>query len=86
VPERNVCDRDELFALNFWRGLHACLGINIQMSTLFHPVTDRRSERTNKAAAASRRSTSKGLGEQHLPVVTFAKERRLEHLYRQNAI
>ncbi|GAA5820578.1 hypothetical protein JCM3770_007164 [Rhodotorula araucariae] len=48
LPERLVSDRDKLFTGRFWRSLHARLGVQLQMSTSFHPETDGRSERTNK--------------------------------------
>ena len=48
LPERLVSDRDKLFTRKFRRSLHALLGVQLQMSTLFHPETDGRSERTNK--------------------------------------
>ncbi|GAA5830400.1 hypothetical protein JCM3770_006073, partial [Rhodotorula araucariae] len=48
LPERLVSDRDKLFTGRFWRSLHSRLGVQLQMSTSFHPETDGRSERTNK--------------------------------------
>ncbi|GJX74507.1 putative reverse transcriptase domain-containing protein [Tanacetum coccineum] len=35
-----------LFALNFWRSLQKALGTSLDMSTAYHPQTDRQSERT----------------------------------------
>ncbi|GJX90609.1 putative reverse transcriptase domain-containing protein [Tanacetum coccineum] len=34
------------FALNFWRSLHNALGTSLDMSTAYHPQTDKQSERT----------------------------------------
>ncbi|GKB46217.1 putative reverse transcriptase domain-containing protein [Tanacetum coccineum] len=41
-----ICDRDPRFALNFWKSLQKALGTNLDMSTAYHPQTDRQSERT----------------------------------------
>ncbi|SGY57336.1 BQ5605_C006g04258 [Microbotryum silenes-dioicae] len=49
-PIRMVSDRDKLFASYFWRAYHKLMGTRLAMSTLFHPETDGRSERTNKTA------------------------------------
>ncbi|GKB34114.1 putative reverse transcriptase domain-containing protein [Tanacetum coccineum] len=35
-----------MFASNFWRSLQKALGMNLDMSTTYHPQTDRQSERT----------------------------------------
>ncbi|GAA5918690.1 hypothetical protein JCM5296_000410 [Sporobolomyces johnsonii] len=43
LPKRLVSDRDK-------RSLHNRLGLQLQMSTVFHPETDGRSERSNKTA------------------------------------
>ncbi|GJY37904.1 putative reverse transcriptase domain-containing protein [Tanacetum coccineum] len=36
-----ICDRDPRFASNFWRLLQKALGISLDMSTAYHPQTDR---------------------------------------------
>ncbi|GKE19051.1 putative reverse transcriptase domain-containing protein [Tanacetum coccineum] len=41
-----ICDRDPRFASNFWRSLQKALGMNLYMSTAYHPQTDRQSERS----------------------------------------
>ncbi|GJX14171.1 putative reverse transcriptase domain-containing protein [Tanacetum coccineum] len=46
IPISIICDRDPRFASNFWRSLQKALGINLDMSTTYHPQTDRQSERT----------------------------------------
>ncbi|GJS31346.1 putative reverse transcriptase domain-containing protein [Tanacetum coccineum] len=46
IPVSIICDRDPRFASNFWRSLQNALGTNLDMSTTYHPQTDRKSERT----------------------------------------
>ncbi|GJX43346.1 hypothetical protein Tco_0260022 [Tanacetum coccineum] len=41
-----ICDRDPMFASNFWRSLQKALGTNLDMSTVYHPQTEEQSERT----------------------------------------
>ncbi|GJZ30663.1 putative reverse transcriptase domain-containing protein [Tanacetum coccineum] len=46
IPVSIICDRDPRFASNLWRSLQKSLGTNLDMSTAYHPQTDRQSERT----------------------------------------
>ncbi|GKD16992.1 putative reverse transcriptase domain-containing protein [Tanacetum coccineum] len=46
IPVSIICDRDPRFASNFWKSLQKALGTNLDMSTAYHPQTDRQSERT----------------------------------------
>ncbi|GJT56212.1 putative reverse transcriptase domain-containing protein [Tanacetum coccineum] len=46
IPLSIICDRDPRFASNFWRSLQNALGTSLDMSTAYHPQTDRQSERT----------------------------------------
>ncbi|GJZ61163.1 putative reverse transcriptase domain-containing protein [Tanacetum coccineum] len=46
IPVSIICDRDGRFASNFWRSLQKALGTSLDMSTAYHPETDRQSERT----------------------------------------
>ncbi|GKB99938.1 putative reverse transcriptase domain-containing protein [Tanacetum coccineum] len=46
IPFLIICDRDLRFASNFWRSLQKALGMNLDMSTAFHPQTNGQSERT----------------------------------------
>ncbi|GKE04041.1 putative reverse transcriptase domain-containing protein, partial [Tanacetum coccineum] len=46
VPESIISDRDPRFASRFWRSLQKSLGMNLDMSTAYHPETDGQSERT----------------------------------------
>ncbi|GJS31370.1 putative reverse transcriptase domain-containing protein [Tanacetum coccineum] len=46
IPVSIIYDRDPRFVSNFWRSLQNDLGTNLDMSTAYHPQTDRQSERT----------------------------------------
>ncbi|GJT58278.1 reverse transcriptase domain-containing protein [Tanacetum coccineum] len=46
IPVSIICDHDQRFTSNFWRSLQKGLGTNLDMSTAYHPQTDRQSERT----------------------------------------
>ncbi|GJY98085.1 putative reverse transcriptase domain-containing protein, partial [Tanacetum coccineum] len=46
IPVLIICDRDLRFASNFWRSLQKALGMNLDMSTAYHPQTNGQSERT----------------------------------------
>ncbi|GKE98064.1 putative reverse transcriptase domain-containing protein, partial [Tanacetum coccineum] len=46
VPVSIISDRDSHFTSRFWRSLQKALGINLDMSTAYHPQTDGQSERT----------------------------------------
>ncbi|GJR47575.1 putative reverse transcriptase domain-containing protein [Tanacetum coccineum] len=46
IPLSIICDRDPRFTSNFWRSLQNALGTSLDMSTAYHPQTDRQSERT----------------------------------------
>nr|GEW27029.1 putative reverse transcriptase domain-containing protein [Tanacetum cinerariifolium] len=46
IPVSIICDRDPQFSSNFWKSLQKALGTNLDMSTAYHPKTDRQSERT----------------------------------------
>ncbi|GJT93653.1 putative reverse transcriptase domain-containing protein [Tanacetum coccineum] len=48
IPVLIICDRDPRFVSNFWRSLQKDLGTNLDMSTAYHPQTDRQSERTTQ--------------------------------------
>ncbi|GJX37410.1 putative reverse transcriptase domain-containing protein [Tanacetum coccineum] len=41
-----ICDCDGRFTSNFWKSFQKALGIDISMSTAYHPETDVQSERT----------------------------------------
>ncbi|GJX19804.1 putative reverse transcriptase domain-containing protein [Tanacetum coccineum] len=46
IPVSIICDRDPRFTSNFWRSLQKALGTNLDMSTAYHPQTDRQRVRT----------------------------------------
>ncbi|GKE89868.1 putative reverse transcriptase domain-containing protein [Tanacetum coccineum] len=46
VPVSIISDRDSHFMSRFWRLLQEALGMNLDMSTAYHPQTDGQSERT----------------------------------------
>ncbi|TFY53312.1 hypothetical protein EVJ58_g9520 [Rhodofomes roseus] len=48
LPSDIISDRDKLFMSAFWKALHKLLGVDLKMSTSYHPQTDGQSERTNK--------------------------------------
>ncbi|SGY81038.1 BQ5605_C009g05444 [Microbotryum silenes-dioicae] len=48
MPQVLVSDRDKLFTSEFWRAYTGRMGTKLAMSTVFHPQTDGRSERTNR--------------------------------------
>jgi transposase InsO family protein len=48
LPEEIVSDRGPQFASKFWRRLFELLGVDIRLSSAFHPKTDGQTERTNQ--------------------------------------
>ncbi|GKG28968.1 reverse transcriptase domain-containing protein [Tanacetum coccineum] len=46
IPASIICDRDGRFTSNFGKSFQKALGIDISMSTAYHPETDGQSERT----------------------------------------
>ena len=48
-PESIVSDRDPVFTGHVWRDLFRHAGVQLRMSTAFHPQTDGQSEAVNKA-------------------------------------
>nr|GFC49706.1 putative reverse transcriptase domain-containing protein [Tanacetum cinerariifolium] len=46
VPVSIISDRDPIFASRFWRSLQESLGMNLEMSTAYHPQTNGQNERT----------------------------------------
>ncbi|GJX78431.1 putative reverse transcriptase domain-containing protein [Tanacetum coccineum] len=76
IPISIICDRNPRFASNFWRSLQKTLGTNLDMSTAYHPYTDRKSKRTIQTfedmLRACLRRLSEGLGLYHLSLVEFS--------------
>ncbi len=48
LPEEIVSDKGPQFASKFWRRLFKLLGVDIRLSSAFHPETDGQTERTNQ--------------------------------------
>lgn len=48
LPSSIVSDRDPMFTSNFWRELFSLAGVQLHMSSAFHPQSDSQSEATNK--------------------------------------
>jgi hypothetical protein len=48
LPLDIVSDHDKLFISRFWKALHKLTGIDLKLSSAYHPETDGASERTNK--------------------------------------
>ncbi|GKE63561.1 reverse transcriptase domain-containing protein [Tanacetum coccineum] len=46
IPVSIICDHDSRFMSNFWRSFQKALGTRLDMSTAYHPQTDRQSKRT----------------------------------------
>ncbi|GJS84045.1 putative reverse transcriptase domain-containing protein [Tanacetum coccineum] len=46
IPVSIICDRDPSFAKNIWRSLQKALGTNLDMSIMYHPQTNGKTERT----------------------------------------
>ncbi|GKD36406.1 putative reverse transcriptase domain-containing protein [Tanacetum coccineum] len=45
IPVSIICDRDPRFASNFWKSLQKALGTSLDMSTTYHPETNKKNER-----------------------------------------
>jgi transposase InsO family protein len=48
LPEEIVSDKGPQFTSKFWRRLFKLLGVDIWLSSAFHPETDGQTERTNQ--------------------------------------
>ncbi|GKA53171.1 putative reverse transcriptase domain-containing protein [Tanacetum coccineum] len=75
IPVSIICDRDPRFTSNFWRSLQKALGTNLDMSTTYHPQTDRQSERTIQTLEDMLRACVIDFGNgwvKHLPLVEFS--------------
>jgi hypothetical protein len=47
LPEKIISDRDSLFTSTFWKRLHELLGVELRLSSAYHPQTDGATERAN---------------------------------------
>lgn len=48
LPEAMVFDRDKVFTSHIWQELFRLLGIDLRMSSAYHPQTDGQTERVNQ--------------------------------------
>ncbi|GJS26630.1 reverse transcriptase domain-containing protein [Tanacetum coccineum] len=74
VPISIILDRDSHFMSRFWQSLQSALGTQLDMSTAYHPKTDRQSERTIQTLEDMLRVCVIDFGkgwEKHLPLVEF---------------
>ncbi|GKB18254.1 putative reverse transcriptase domain-containing protein [Tanacetum coccineum] len=75
VPMSIISDRDSRFASGFWRSLQKSLGTDVNMSTAYHPKTDRQSERTIQTLEDMLRACVIDFGsswDRHLPLVEYS--------------
>ncbi|GJW19297.1 putative reverse transcriptase domain-containing protein [Tanacetum coccineum] len=75
IPVSIICDRDPRFASNFWRSLQKALGTSLDMSTAYHPQTDRQSKRTIQTLEDMLCACVIDFGNgwvKHLPLVKFS--------------
>ena len=80
LPDSIVSDRDPRFNSEVWRDLCAMMGIDLRMSTAFHPRTDGQVERTNRVIGDLLRAELKGRESEwarKLGQVTWALNSRL---------
>ncbi|GJU31953.1 putative reverse transcriptase domain-containing protein [Tanacetum coccineum] len=75
IPVSIICDRDPGFESNFWRLLQKALGTNLDISTTYHPQTDRQSKRTIQNLEDMLRAcviNFRNCWVKHLPLVKFS--------------
>ena len=74
VPLSIILDRDSRFTSRFWQSLQSYLGTRLDMSTTYHPQTDRKSEITIQTLEDMLRACVIDFGkawDTHLPLVKF---------------
>ncbi|GJT54631.1 putative reverse transcriptase domain-containing protein [Tanacetum coccineum] len=75
IPISIISDRDSHFTSRFWQSLQNALGTQLDMSTTYHPKTDRQSERTIQTLEDMLRACVIDFGkgwDKHLPLVEFS--------------
>ncbi|GJR62229.1 putative reverse transcriptase domain-containing protein [Tanacetum coccineum] len=75
VPDSIISDCDSRFTSRFWQSLHKALGTRLDMSTAYHPHTDRQNETTNQTLKDMLRACVIDFGngwDKHLPLVEFS--------------
>ncbi|GJZ02053.1 putative reverse transcriptase domain-containing protein [Tanacetum coccineum] len=75
VPISIISDHESHFTSRFWQSMQSALGTQLDMSTAYHPETDRQSERTIQTLEDMLRACVIDFGkgwERHLPLVEFS--------------
>ncbi|GJT29565.1 putative reverse transcriptase domain-containing protein [Tanacetum coccineum] len=75
VPVSIISDRDSRFTSNFWQSLQKDLVTRLDMSTAYHPQTDRQSHKTIQTLEDMLRACVIDFGngwDKHLPLVEFS--------------
>nr|GFB52222.1 putative reverse transcriptase domain-containing protein [Tanacetum cinerariifolium] len=75
VPVSVISDRDSLFTSRFWVSLQKALGTQLDLSTAYHPETDRQSKRTIQTLEDMLWTCLIDFGsnwDKHLPLVEFS--------------
>nr|GFC59699.1 reverse transcriptase domain-containing protein [Tanacetum cinerariifolium] len=75
VPVSIISDRDSYFTSRFWKSLQKALGIQLDLSTAYHPKIDGQSKRTIQTLEDMLRACAMDFGENwdtHLPLVEFS--------------
>ena len=52
LPDSIISNRGAIFMSKFWSSLYYFLGIKRRLSTVFHPLTNRQTERQNRKIEA----------------------------------
>ncbi|GJS30158.1 putative reverse transcriptase domain-containing protein [Tanacetum coccineum] len=75
VPVLIISDHDSRFTSHFWQSLQEALGMQLDMSTAYHPQTDGQSERTIQTLEDMLRVCVIDFGkgwDRHIPLVEFS--------------
>nr|GEU30411.1 putative reverse transcriptase domain-containing protein [Tanacetum cinerariifolium] len=75
IPVSTIYDRDPRFTSNFWKAFQKAMGTRSDMSTVYHPETDGKNERTIQTLEDMLRACVIDFGngwEIHLPLVKFS--------------
>ncbi|GKC04302.1 putative reverse transcriptase domain-containing protein [Tanacetum coccineum] len=75
VPISIILNRDSHFTSRFWQSMQSALGTQLDMSTAYHPQTDRQSEITIQTHKDMLQACVIDFGkgwERHLPLVEFS--------------
>ncbi|GJW52198.1 putative reverse transcriptase domain-containing protein [Tanacetum coccineum] len=75
VPISIILDRDSHFMSILWKSLQKAMGMNLDMSTAYHPQTDGQSERTIQTLKDILRACVIDFGnswDRHMPLVEFS--------------